>query len=206
LIAGDSTQSFSEFLANCEIHTPPDFLHKNQAFMDDYDAGKLDLAAYMRYTLSPITGLPAEQAQALISRFLDNVLPTMILPKAQALLEEHRQAGDELVIISATGSHLVHPISQRLGVQHAIAVDVEMIDGQITGEIQGVPAFREGKVIRVEQWANQNGLDYQQAVFYSDSRNDLPLLEAVIKPVAVNPDPVLTQIARDRGWQILSLR
>jgi HAD superfamily hydrolase (TIGR01490 family) len=206
LIAGDSTQSFSEFLASSEIVTPPDFLEKNHAFMADYDEGQLDLAAYMRYTLSPLTGLTPPQTQALISRFLDDVLPTMLLPKAQALLNKHREAGDTLVIISATGSHLVHPISERLCVDHAIAVDVEINEGQITGEIEGVPAFREGKVTRVKEWASQQGFDYQQAVFYSDSRNDLPLLEAVIKPIAVNPDPALEQVAKDKGWEILSLR
>ncbi len=206
LIKGDSAQAFSEFLAASEVITPDNFLAANLAYMEDYEAGRLDLGAYMKYTLSPLSTLSPEETGKVIERFINNVVETMILPKARQLLESHRKAGDELVIISATGSHLVHPIARRLGIEHALAVDIEFVDGYITGEIVGIPTFRKGKVERIAQWAEQRGTAFSDAAFYSDSHNDLPLLEAVRRPVAVDPDPILQNIASDRGWETISLR
>ncbi|AZZ92587.1 HAD-IB family hydrolase [Hahella sp. KA22] len=207
LLAGDSAQAFSEFLAaRDDIATPPNFLERNQAFMDDYEAGALDFNAYMSYTLAPVVGLPPAQLQALIHAYLDTHINAMIPSRARALLEEHHRAGDPVVIVSATGAHLVEPIAARLGVAHVLAVDIETRDGVITGALIGTPTFREGKVIRVQAWAAQHGWDYHSAAFYSDSHNDLPLLEAVRRPVAVDPDPVLRRIAAERNWEILSLR
>lgn len=206
LVAGDTAQAFSEFLIRSEAPTPPDFLERNHAFMADYEAGRLDLRAYMRCTLSPLMGLSPTQVRALILRYLDEVVSHMILPAAVALIEQHRQAGDTLAIVSATGSHLVEPIATRLGVAHALAVDIARQDGVITGDFVGIPTFREGKVHRVAVWAEDQGIDFTQACFYSDSHNDLPLLEQVRTPVAVDPDPALRRIAEARGWRILSLR
>ncbi len=206
LIAGDSAQAFSEFLAASEVPTPADFLAVNQAFMDDYEAGRLNLRAYMHYTLAPLVGLRLETVEELVRRFLDEVLDPRILPAARDLLESHRARGDELVIVSATGSHLVEPIAGRLEVDHVLAVDVERVEGFITGYLTGIPTFREGKVARVQAWARQHGVDYRAAHFYSDSHNDLPLLEAVSHPVAVDPDPHLRRIAAERNWPVVSLR
>ncbi|ABC29847.1 Phosphoserine phosphatase [Hahella chejuensis KCTC 2396] len=207
LLAGDSAQAFSEFLtAQDEIPTPHNFLQRNQAFMDDYEAGALDFNAYMSYTLAPLVGLPPTQLQTLIRAYVDTHINAMIPARALALLDEHRRAGDEIAIVSATGAHLVAPIAERLGAPHVLAVDIEIRDGVITGSLIGTPTFREGKVTRVQAWAAQHGWDYQDAAFYSDSHNDLPLLEAVRRPVAVDPDPVLRRIAVERGWEILSLR
>ncbi|WP_431685570.1 HAD family hydrolase [Hahella sp. NBU794] len=207
LLAGDSAQAFSEFLAaRDDIVTPPNFLERNQAFMDDYEAGALDFNAYMSYTLAPLVGLPPTQLQTLIHAYLDTHINAMIPSRARTLLEEHRRAGDPIAIVSATGAHLVEPIAARLGVEHVLAVDIETRDGVITGALIGTPTFREGKVTRVQAWAAQQGWEYHSAAFYSDSHNDLPLLEAVRRPVAVDPDPVLRRIAAERSWEILSLR
>ncbi|BFM48978.1 HAD family hydrolase [Marinomonas sp. THO17] len=207
LVAGDTAQAFSEYIDNDpSIPTPEDFLQKNHSYMEEYDAGTLDLADYMRYTLSPLMSLSASQVQELIQRFIDAVIVKMALPKANALIQKHLSDQDQVIIISATGMHLVAPIANYLGVSHALGVDIEIQQGQITGEVVGTPTFREGKVTRALAWADQHGYDMKDAYFYSDSHNDLPLLEKVTYPVAVDPDPTLEKIATQKGWSILSLR
>jgi HAD superfamily hydrolase (TIGR01490 family) len=136
------------------------------------------------------------------------VIEPAITPQALALIDAHRRAGDQLCIVTATNAFVTRPIAQRLGVAELIAIELERgADGWITGEIAGTPSFREGKVERVRQWLGARGLDWNDATitFYSDSRNDLPLLEKADHPVAVNPDPALRQIARQRGWRVLDL-
>lgn len=206
LVNGDSAQAFSEYMAASDLPTPADFIPTNHKFMADYDAGTLDLEAYMHYTLSPLFHLTEAQANDYIEAFIADVITTMTLPKAHAVLEKHRQAGDELIIISATGSHLVKPIAKFLGVEHALGVDIERKDGYITGKLTGTPTFREGKVIRAMQWVEEQGHKMDECYFYSDSHNDLPLLEKALYPIAVDPDPTLKTIATQRGWQVISLR
>ncbi|MGJ8645685.1 MAG: HAD family hydrolase [Marinomonas colpomeniae] len=206
LVAGDTAQAFSEYIAASQLPTPIDFLAVNHVYMNEYDAGTLDLADYMRYTLSPLLTLKAAQVNDIITNFINDIIFTMVLPKAHALLKKHKDNGDELIIISATGSHLVSPIAKYLGVQHALGVDVEVKNGHLTGEITGTPTFREGKVIRAEQWAKEHGFPMDETYFYSDSHNDLPLLEKAHYPVAVDPDPILEKVAQENGWPIISLR
>ncbi|ADZ89636.1 HAD family hydrolase [Marinomonas mediterranea] len=206
LVAGDTAQAFSEYIVESDAPTPEDFLQINHAYMDDYDNGTLDLAQYMRYTLAPLTQLSEADVNNLIQRFIEDVVADMTLDKAKALLERHKQEGDEVVIISATGTHLVAPIAKYLGVEHALGVDIEYRDGIITGEIVGTPTFREGKVTRAIQWANEHGYEMKETYFYSDSHNDLPLLENALYPIAVDPDPILTETAKQKGWEIISLR
>jgi HAD superfamily hydrolase (TIGR01490 family) len=165
LIAGDSAQAFSEFIATSEVPTPADFLAVNQSFMDDYDAGRLNLHAYMRYTLAPLIGLRPKMVEELVQRFLDEVLNDRILPAARELLDHHRACGDELVIVSATGSHLVEPIAGRLAVPHVLAVDVERVEGLITGNMTGIPTFREGKVTRVQALVTASRSRFSQRTF-----------------------------------------
>ncbi|WP_409419798.1 HAD family hydrolase [Marinomonas sp. RS-M-Aa-14] len=206
LVAGDTAQAFAEYMAANELPTPSDFLAVNHAYMADYDAGNLNLADYMRYTLSPLFGLNAETIAAFIERFIQDVVVSMTLPKAQALIQQHQDAGDEVVIISATGIHLVAPIARYLGVKHALGVDIEIKNGHITGELTGVPTFREGKVTRALQWAQEQGYEMTDTYFYSDSHNDIPLLEKALYPVAVDPDPILAATAQAKNWPIISLR
>ncbi|MBJ7536091.1 HAD family hydrolase [Marinomonas transparens] len=206
LVAGDTAQAFSEYMTASQLSTPDDFLEVNLAYMEDYDNGVLDLDKYMRYTLSPLFHLNSDELDAFIKTFISDVIVDMTLPKANALLKKHHDAGDEVVIISATGIHLVAPIAHHLGVKHALGIDIEIKDGHITGELVGTPTFREGKVIRAEQWAKEHGFPMEDTYFYSDSHNDLPLLEKAHYPIAVDPDPILEKTAKERNWQIISLR
>ncbi|CDO85097.1 putative hydrolase [Pseudomonas aeruginosa] len=139
-------------------------------------------------------------------QFMQEVIEPIVLAKGEALLAEHRAAGDRLVIITATNRFVTGPIAERLGVETLIATECEMRDGRYTGQTFDVPCFQGGKVVRLQRWLDENGLDLEGASFYSDSLNDLPLLEKVSRPVAVDPDPRLRAEAEKRGWPIISLR
>jgi HAD superfamily hydrolase (TIGR01490 family) len=135
----------------------------------------------------------------------DKIEP-IILPAAEKLIERHRTAGDTLLIVTATNAFVTAPIAERLGVPHLIATEPERIDGRYTGNVAGIPSFQDGKVRRLETWLTQHGQDLAGSSFYSDSHNDIALLEVVERPVAVDPDPQLDAYARDRGWPVISLR
>ena len=202
LVKGDTAQAFSEYLAASALPTADDFLAVNDKYMEEYDDGTLNLDEYMHYTLAPLFTLDSTKVDALIRDFIDTVVSTMIPESTHRLLSKHKDAGDEIVIISATGIHLVEPIAKYLGVENALGVNIELIDGYITGKLVGVPTFREGKVIHAEQWANDHGYKLDETYFYSDSHNDLPLLEKVRYPVAVGPDPILKKVAEEKSWPI----
>lgn len=206
LVEGDTAQAFSEYMAASTLQTADDFLIVNEKYMQQYDEGTLDLAKYMHYTLAPLFELNEVQIASLISDFINRVISQMIPPNTIRLLAKHKEAGDDIVIISATGIHLVKPIANYLGVENALGVNIEIIDGHITGKLVGVPTFREGKVIHAEQWAKDHGYKLDETYFYSDSHNDLPLLEKVRYPIVVGPDPILEKIAKERDWPILAIR
>lgn len=206
LVEGDTAQAFSEYMAASTLQTADDFLTVNEKYMQQYDEGTLDLAKYMHYTLAPLFELDEVQIEDLISDFINKVISQMIPPNTIRLLAKHKEAGDDIVIISATGIHLVEPIANYLGVENALGVNIEIIDGHITGKLVGVPTFREGKVIHAEQWAKDHGYKLDETYFYSDSHNDLPLLEKVRYPIVVGPDPILEKIAKERDWPIMALR
>ena len=140
------------------------------------------------------------------SDYLQQKIMPIMLPKAQALVEQHRQQGDTLLIITATNSFLTAPIAEKLGIDNLIATDPEMLDDRFTGKVAGIPSFQHGKVSRLQDWLTQHQQTLDGSIFYSDSHNDLPLLEKVETPVAVDPDDTLRQVAEQRGWKILSLR
>ncbi|MEO9274601.1 HAD family phosphatase [Marinomonas sp. 5E14-1] len=205
LVKGDTAQAFSEYLAASALPTADDFLAVNEKYMEEYDDGTLNLEAYMHYTLAPLFTLDRVKVGALIRDFIDTVVSTMIPDSTHTLLAKHKDAGDDIVIISATGIHLVEPITKYLGVEYALGVNIEIIDDYITGKLIGIPTFREGKVIHAEQWAKDHGYKLEEAYFYSDSHNDLPLLEKVGYPVAVGPDPVLKKVAEEKNWPIVKI-
>ncbi|AVI62891.1 HAD family hydrolase [Halomonas sp. GFAJ-1] len=206
LLSIDSDHAWGEFLLEQGAVDPVAYREANERFMADYNAGTLDMAAFLEMALKPLAENTPEQLAAWHQQFMASKIEPHILPKAEELLARHRTKGDTLLIITATNRFITAPIAERLGVDDLIAVDPEMIDGHYTGRVSGVPSFREGKVTRLKQWLEDQDLTMDGAWFYSDSHNDLPLLEQVEHPVAVDPDDTLREVAETRHWRIMSLR
>ncbi|WP_404375086.1 HAD family hydrolase [Vreelandella aquamarina] len=206
LLSIDSDHAWGEFLLEQGAVDPVAYREANERFMADYNAGTLDMAAFLEMALKPLAENTPEQLAAWHQQFMASKIEPHILPKAEELLARHRTKGDTLLIITATNRFITGPIAERLGVDHLIAVDPEMIDGRYTGRVDGVPSYREGKVTRLQAWLENQEVTLDGAWFYSDSHNDLPLLEEVDHPVAVDPDDTLRQIAEERNWRIMSLR
>ena len=206
LLAGDSDHSWGEFLCETGRVDAVEYRARNDAFYADYCAGKLDVVAYQSFTQDILSRTGAEELASWQAEFMAEVIEPIILAKGEALLQEHREAGDKLVIITATNRFITAPIAARLGVETLIATECAMEDGRYLGQVAGVPCYQAGKVVRLNEWLAESGLSLDGAYFYSDSRNDLPLLEAVANPVVVDPDDTLRAIATERGWPVLSLR
>ncbi len=206
LLGGDSDYLWGRHLIELGIVDGEIYEETNRQFYEDYRAGRLDIAAFLRFSLAPLRQHPPADLERWREAFVRERIEPIILPAAQALVEQHRRVGDTLVIITATNAFVTAPIAARFGVEHLIATEPELASGRYTGEIVGRPAFREGKVERLQDWMAANRASLSGSVFYSDSINDLPLLEAVDRPVAVDPDEQLGAIARERGWPIRSLR
>jgi HAD superfamily hydrolase (TIGR01490 family) len=209
LIPGDSDHAFGEFMitlgwVDADLHR-----RRNDEFYRQYLAGTLDIDAYVAFSTQAWRRRPPTDQQAASRRFIDEVIRPQMQPAAFDLLQRHRDAGDLIAIVTATNEFVTRPIAEAFGVEHLLAVDLERdASGAATGRVAGVPSFREGKITRVHQWLAGLGhtLDsFEHCVFYSDSTNDLPLLEIVSEPVATNPSPALEAIARERGWRILRL-
>ncbi len=206
LLAGDSDHSWGEFLCETGRVDAVEYRARNDAFYADYCAGKLDVVAYQSFTQAILARTEAAELARWQAEFMRDVIEPIILSKGEALLREHREAGDKLVIITATNRFITAPIAARLGVETLLATECGMDNGRYTGHVAGVPCYQAGKVVRLNEWLAETGLSLEGAYFYSDSRNDLPLLEAVAHPVAVDPDDTLRAIAGERGWPVLSLR
>ncbi len=207
LLAGDSDHLWGRFLAARGVVDGAYYERENDRFYGEYKAGCLDIAEFLRFSLRPLLEHPRERLESLRREFIAERIEPIILGPARALVERHRTFGDTLLIVTATNSFVTAPIAAMLGVSNLIATEPEERDGRYTGEVAGMPAFRDGKVLRLEQWlAEHPGEDLVGSTFYTDSHNDLPLLERVDHPVAVDPDPVLSEVARARGWPILTLR
>ena len=206
LLAGDSDHSWGEFLCETGRVDAVEYRARNDAFYADYCAGKLDVVAYQSFTQAILARTEAAELARWQAEFMRDVIEPIILSKGEALLREHRESGDKLVIITATNRFITAPIAARLGVETLLATECGMDNGRYTGHVAGVPCYQAGKVVRLNEWLAETGLSLDGAYFYSDSRNDLPLLEAVAHPVAVDPDDTLRAIAGERGWPVLSLR
>ncbi|UCJ17857.1 HAD-IB family hydrolase [Pseudomonas sp. MM211] len=206
LLGGDSDHAWGDWLCERGILDGATYKARNDAFYQDYLAGRLNITDYLNFTLDIFGRTEMAQLNAWHEQFMAECIEPIILPKGLALLDEHRAAGDKLVIITATNRFVTAPIAARLGVDTLLATECEMIDGRYTGRTTDVPCFKEGKVTRLNRWMQENGFTLDGASFYSDSMNDLPLLECVSRPVAVDPDPNLLAEAQKRGWPVLSLR
>ncbi|MDJ0877036.1 MAG: HAD family hydrolase [Halieaceae bacterium] len=206
LLAGDSDHAWGEFACELGLVDAASFGARNDAFYQDYLDGELDIQAYLRHALTPVADRSIEQAADWHRQFMARCIEPMILPAGLELIEKHRALGDTLLIITATNRFITAPIAERLGVEHLLACDVEIRDGHYTGEPVGTPTYAAGKVVVLEAWLEEAGLDLAGSCFYSDSHNDIPLLEAVERAVAVDPDARLREHAEARGWEIISLR
>ena len=209
LIPVDSDHAFGGFMVEVGWADGAEWGRRNDEFFAQYNAGTLDLPAYIAFATSAWRSRPVEEALAMRERFMAEVMRPALRPEAIALVERHRAAGDLMAVVTATNVFVTTPIAQAFGVEHLIAVDLQRdAGGRYTGEIEGIPSFREGKIARVEAWLQGLGAqwaDFERVTLYSDSTNDLPLLERVSHPVATNPSPSLAAIASARGWPQLQL-
>ena len=208
LLPIDSDYAWGEFTTRIGWTDPVDFARQNDAFFAQYQAGSLDVHAYVRFAIDAVRRHGPVAAAEAHDRFMDEVIRPHLRPAALDLVAQHRAAGDHLLIITATNEFVTRPIAQLFGVHDLLAVELERgADGWFTGAIRGTPSFRDGKVTRLQQWLQQRGLQWDavEMTFYSDSTNDLPLLERAHVPVATNPGDGLRAIARERGWRILDL-
>ncbi|WP_374258715.1 HAD family hydrolase [Aquabacterium sp.] len=209
LLPLDSDHEFGEFIIRRGLVDAAAYRATNDGFYQQYCEGTLVLADYIRFTTSVWRQMDAKAQEALQQGFMEEVIYPAMKPQALELVEQHRHQGDLIAIVTATNEFVTRPIADAFNVDDLLAVElVRDTEGRVTGEIAGIPSFREGKIARVEQWLAGQGRqlgDFDRVSFYSDSPNDLPLLERASDPVATNPSPALESVARERGWRILKL-
>jgi len=206
LIAGDSDHAWGDFLISKNVVDPDIYKRTNDQFYQDYVNGELDIHRYLRFALEPLTKEPLPTLLNWRQQFMEQVVLPMILPAGRQLLSRHRQAGDFCLIITATNRFVTEPIAEELGVDDLIATEPEFVDGHYTGHVVGTPSYQSGKVERLNCWLNDRPYDLESACFYSDSHNDIPLLEKVGNPIVVDPDSILAEHAERQQWQTMSLR
>ncbi|KZY74604.1 phosphoserine phosphatase [Oleiphilus sp. HI0071] len=206
LIAGDSDHLWGEFLVEKNIVDAELFKQKNDEFYQDYVDGKLDIYKYIEFSLSPLAENDIATLDALHEEFMAAIIRPIMLAKAKQLIEEHRKKGDTLLVITATNRFVTEPIVNEFGIDNLLAIEVEQVNGRYTGKSAGVPSFKEGKVTRLQDWLKETGHDLHGAYFYSDSHNDIPLLELVDTPMVVDGDEQLLDHAKQKNWKCISLR
>lgn len=206
LLTGDSDHLWGQFLARQGIVDGEAYERENQRFYDEYKLGQLDIYEFLAFSLKPLADTDPETLHKLHQAFMQTCIIPIIPNKSRELLQKHRESGDILLIITATNRFVTEPIATELGVDHILATDPEILDGRYTGRVTGIPCFKEGKVTRLNAWLASTHHSMADSWFYSDSLNDIPLLERVDHPVAVDPDDTLAQHADMRGWPIISLR
>ncbi len=206
LIAGDSDHAWGEYLVEKGIVDAERYKNANDQFLLDYQSGQLDINAYLEFALEPLKAHPISRLNAWREDFFNEKIKPVMLPKAFQLIEEHRSRGDYLMIITATNRFVTELIARAFKVDTLIATEPEIINNQYTGKVSGTPSFREGKITRLKEWLSEQHLSLDGAFFYSDSHNDLPLLELVDNPVGVDPDEQLRIKCQLNDWPIQSLR
>jgi HAD superfamily hydrolase (TIGR01490 family) len=209
LLSGDSDYEWGQFLVDRGVLARGEYAAQNAAFFEQYKAGTLDIHEYLGFALRPLAAHTPQDLARWHGEFMRERILPMIAPGARALVRRHLEAGDLCAVVTATNSFVTAPIAREFAVPHLIATEPETRDGRFTGRIAGTPCFREGKIRRVDDWLAGMGrrlADFADSHFYSDSHNDLPLLERVRRPVAVDPDPQLAAQAARRGWPVISLR
>ncbi|CAG0990686.1 putative phosphatase [Burkholderiales bacterium] len=209
LLDGDSDYAWAQYLIEVGVLDAASYEAQNERFYQDYQLGRLDIRAFLDFQLAPLARFPTAQLHAWRDDFLERKIRPLVLPAALALVRERVARGDRVAIVTATNAFITRPIADLFGVEHLLATEPEQINGRYTGKVVGEPCFQAGKVLRLESWLEGQGTrlaQYSSSWFFSDSRNDLPLLRVVTRPVAVRPDPALRELAESLGWPILSLR
>ena len=206
ILNGDSDYSWINFLIEKRLVDKDEYERKNKYFYNQYYQGKLNYDEWAEFALTTIKGKKPEEIEDILSQFLNEIIEPMINIYALKLLHDHTHNNDIMLLASATNSVIVEPIAKRLGFKNIVSTEVEIIDEIYTGKVLGIPALSEGKLIKVKEWMLQNSIEsFDNTSFYSDSINDLPLLAAVSRPVAVNPDDMLRKECRKRSWEIVDL-
>lgn len=209
ILAGDSDYNWSRFLIQEGYLDGAIHAEKNEKFYADYKAGTLDIYAFVEFQFKPLARNPRSILNQLLKKYVEEVIKPMITEKAYALVRKHHEEGDLLIVITATNSFITKPIAALFGIENLIGTDPEEKEGEFTGKVSGLPSFKEGKVTRLEAWLENKNLslaDFKKSYFYSDSHNDLPLMQKVTHPVAVDSDDILTEYANAKGWPQISLR
>jgi len=206
LLADDSDFLWGCFLVDKGLVDKTTYDEANKRFYDDYKKGTLDIYEFLAFSLKPLTQIPTEKLSALHKEFMLKHITPVMTEKGMAQIQQHRDRGDITVIITATNRFVTEPIADAFQVDDLIATDPEIIDGRYTGKVAGTPCFKEGKITRLKQWLEITSHDLVNSTFYSDSHNDLSLLEVVTTPVAVDPDDELKATALAKNWEIRSFR
>jgi HAD superfamily hydrolase (TIGR01490 family) len=205
LLSGDSDYLWGVYLGEIGVVDREEYEAKNQQFYDEYKRGELDIMAFLAFSLRPLAENDPQDLLRWRAEFVEQKIRPLVGQAALDLVEQHRAAGDTLLVITATNTFVTRPIVDLFGIEQLIGTEPEQADGRYTGRVAGTPSFRDGKVTRLQAWLEQTGESLHGASFYSDSHNDLPLLQQVDKPVAVDPDEELRRHAGDVGWPIISL-
>lgn len=208
LLPIDSDYEWGRFLGRIGAVDPVRYDAQNQVFYEQYKAGTLDIDAFLAFSLEPLARHAPDELDRWHERFMREVIEPAIRPAARALVDRHLGQGDLCALVTATNDFVTAPIAARFGIAHLIATRAERSGGRYTGRADGTPSFREGKLVRTDEWLAQRACrweDFDETWFYSDSMNDLPLLQRSSHPVATNPDPRLRATAAERGWPIVEL-
>ena len=209
LLAGDSDYNWSLFLIGEGLLDAKTHHDRNEQFYADYKNGCLNIVEFLKFQLKPLSEHKKAFLDELHKKYMQKIIRSMMTVKAQKLVDKHKAAGDLCVVITATNSFVTKPIATAYGIEYLIGSDPEMVNGEYTGGVIGVPSFQEGKVTRINQWLAERGKkleDFEMSYFYSDSHNDLPLMKLVTNPVAVDADETLKKMAEEKGWLQMSLR
>ena len=205
LLDGDSDFEWGQFLVDKKLVDEKEYAKANLYFYEEYQRGTLDIHEFCAFSFKPLSELSRSKLDELHAEFMQKIVIPMIRPQSQATIDKHHAQGDTSIMITATNSFVTKPIADYFGIQHLIATEPKIVAGNYTTEIEGTPCFQKGKVTRLHDWMKANNTNLKGSYLYSDSMNDIPLLEAVENAIAVQPDDTLKAIAKERGWPIISL-
>ena len=206
LLEGDSDFEWGQFLVKKNLVDAEEYAKANLYFYEEYQKCRLDIVEYSAFSFKPLAARSFEELNALHKEFMTTTIHSMVRSQSFKTIEKHHKQGDTVILISATNSFIGKPIADYFGINHLLATDPKIENGRYTTEIEGTPCFQEGKITRLKEWITDNNETLEGSYFYSDSINDLPLLDVVDKPIVVDPDDSLNTIAKERDWPIISLK